>query len=265
MRFFLKGEINWFLRAIDDSWFNPDNLYRFVEQLESFLDPYSHVIIKSQDCPTIIERWDMSYMQGGAPILMSRAAVRHIASTFSSVCGSSQWPADDAALTLIVNRTFISSSAWGDVRFVSEPWNVRNIKARDQWNIHSSTHFQFLNMSCSLHSHYLRPLKVLVGAHTCGVKPFWRNLVELVSLRWFPDDLLLEYSKNESYVICRSPFYANLLASITYLKAVTPLITITDPRLNFTVPELWKWGFEHIPRFPWLPRRPYGLGPSYRV
>jgi hypothetical protein len=116
-----------------------------------------------------------------------------------------------------------------------------------------------------MQSRYLRLLKLLVGAPICGADRSWRTVVEQVPLGWFQEDFLFEYSKNESYVICRNILSANLLGSIAYLQSDTPGIKITDRILNCSVPDLWKWGFQHIPQFPWLPKGLYRLRPSRRV
>jgi hypothetical protein len=57
MRYFLTTGLPWFLRAIDDSWFNPDNLYTFIRQLSSFLDPRQHVVIKAHMGPNFLHIW----------------------------------------------------------------------------------------------------------------------------------------------------------------------------------------------------------------
>jgi hypothetical protein len=264
MRFFLEREVNWFFRAIDDGWFNPYNLHTFVQQLESFIDPDRHVVIKGIDNPLFTELWNTAYMQGGAPILMSRAAVQHALSTFSGVCGDPHWPADDTALTLIANRTFESSTAWGDVRFSGDIWCSSEMKFHEQWALHSPTHFRLFDTLCSSKSRYLQPLKVLVGSHTCGGNSAWRQLVEQASADWFPEDLMSEFTSREHYKFCKNNSQHRRLASTAYLQSVTPWLDIANPILNFSVADLWTWGFEHIPQLPWLPRRPHGLGLSHR-
>jgi hypothetical protein len=264
MRAFLRNKTSWFLRAIDDSWFNPYNMNILIRQLESFVDPWSHVVIKSHDSPVYNEKWNVAYMQGGAPTLMSRAAVQHVLSTFSGVCGDQHWPCDDTTLTLIANRSFQSSAAWGDVRFADAMSRNRKTTFQREWNLHNPTHFQFFDRPCSVKARYLKPLKVMVGAHTRGGVESWRKLVEQVSLSWFPQHLLLEFPGRHNYVMCVNISQATYLASDKYLKATTPLLAIQDPRLNFSLAELWRWGFEHIPQLPWLPSRPYGLGVSHR-
>jgi hypothetical protein len=264
MRLFLKENSSWFLRAIDDSWFNPHNLQVFVQQLESFLDPWFHVVMKSHNSPLFNDKWNVAFMQGGAPTLMSHAAVRHSLSTWLDVCGSSHWDADDLALTLIANRSFPSPAAWGDVRFAGATSPSPKTKFREEWSTHRPTYFQFFNVSCSAKSHYLKPLRIIIGVHSWGGIVSWRKLVEEASSSWFPESLLLEFPETGQYQMCLNKSQALLLASYGYLTRVTPLLELQDPRLNFSAPALFKWGFEHIPQLPWLPQRPYGLGVSRR-
>jgi hypothetical protein len=235
-------------------------LHGLIQQLESFIDPRSHVVIKGHDYPIFNENWNMAFMQGGSPILMSQAAVQHGLSTFLGVCGDKHWPNDDVALTLIANRSFQSANAWGDVRFAGAITKSARTRFAREWSLHSRTAFRFFNTTCSLETGYLKPLKVMVGVHTKGGVLSWRSLIEQVSFNWFPKHLLLEFSRRDHYVMCANLSRATDLASDEYLKGVTPLLDFHDPYLNFTVMELYNWGFEHIPRLPWLPHRPYGIG-----
>jgi hypothetical protein len=150
MRMFLKGNANWFLRAIDDSWFNPYNLKVLIQQLESFVNPHLHVVIKSHNSPVYNENWKVAFMQGGAPTLMSRAAVRHAIMTFLSVCRDKHWSTDDLALTLIANRSFRSAGAWGDVRFAGATSPNSKTEFRREWDLHKATRFQSFQKSCAI-------------------------------------------------------------------------------------------------------------------
>jgi hypothetical protein len=260
MRVFLERDHTWFVRAIDDGWFNPYNLQLLIRQLESFVDPRSHVVIKSHDCPRFYKNWNVAFMQGGSPTLMSRAAIEHSISLFYPVCSHRNFPADDLALTLIANRSFASRSYWGDVRFTDA--NNFNPRApfRLDWQLHQPTQFRYFHRKCPPGARELKPLKVLVGVHTRGGILPWRELAEQVSLSWFPDHLLLEFLRTGNYVICANRSLATYLSSREYLQSVTPLLHLHDPYLNFSSRQLVDWGFRHIPNFPWLPRRPYGLG-----
>jgi hypothetical protein len=166
MRAFLEKGMTWFLRAIDDSWFNPYNLYGLIQQLESFIDPHSHIVIKSHDDPVFNKRWNMAFMQGGSPTLMSRAAVQHSLSTFLGVCGDEHWPADDVALTLIANRSFQSATTWGDVRFADATSTSAKTRFAREWGLHRPTRFRFFSKPCSSKTRHLKPLKVMIGAQT---------------------------------------------------------------------------------------------------
>jgi hypothetical protein len=256
MRTFLAMDIPWFLRAIDDSWFNPGNLHIYINQMSSFLDPFRHVVIKAHMGPNFLVRWGITFLQGGAPILMSRAAVRHVLPHFSNVCGSRHWPADDITLCLIVNRSFPLFWQWADVHFAGAISAHRDSAFALAWWAHVTTHFVAFNQSCRLPPLLARPLKTLVGVHSWGGLEPWRHLVESCSDSWFPENLLFEYCTREGYRICRDSREARRLMSVQYLESVTPKLSIGDPSLNFSLADLWQWGFEHIPRLPWLPARP---------
>jgi hypothetical protein len=260
MHLFLQGRNNWFLRAIDDSWFNPYNLQLLIRQLESFIDPRSHVVIKSHYEPRFYRRWNVAFLHGGSPTLMSRSAVQHSLPLFYPACSDSHWRADDLALTLIANRSFSLSSHWGDVRFAGAHNSDANATFQVDWDTHYPTQFRYFQRACSPDARELKPLKVLIGVHSRGGILSWRQLVEGASLSWFPDDLLFEFPPTGSYMMCTNRSLALRLASHEYLKSVTPLLDLRDPSLAFSVADLLDWGFYHIPNFPWLPRRPYGLG-----
>jgi hypothetical protein len=253
MRYFLTTGLPWFLRAIDDSWFNPDNLYTFIRQLSSFLDPFQHVVIKAHMGPDYLHKWGKPFLQGGSPTLMSRAAVLHVLRYFPLICGSEPFPTDDTVLDLIVNRTFTSVLNWADVRFAGAVNAHTNSMFRRQYDLHIGSHFALFNRSCSPKGILLKILKRIVGVHSWGGIMQWRKIVEMASSNWFPEALMFEYQPYDGYQLCVNEKEAARLGSVEYLKRVTPLLNVNDPDLNYSVLDLLKWSLKTV-KLPWLPR-----------
>jgi hypothetical protein len=242
MRLFLETDRDWFLRVIDNSWFNPDNLNTYIQQLSLFINPRRHIVIKGHLIPYYFESFQIPIMHGSTPILMSRAAVRHILGHFPKLCGTRHWSTDDLTLSLIVNRSFEAISDWDDVHFVGE--NPLNSTFGDQWNLHSSTHFRHFKTICSQKNRYLKPLKKIVGVHIADGNRAWREVIEMANENWFPEDLMLEYSQGKGYLFCLDRNEAVRLSSIKYLKKRTPRLEIDDEKLRFSKRELERWGFK---------------------
>jgi hypothetical protein len=255
MRLFLETESPWFIRVIDDSWFNPGNLYKYVWQLSAFCDPFQHVVIKGHMDPYFLQHWGFTFLQGGAPILMSRAGVQHVLAYFLQICGTAYWPADDITIGLIVNRTFESFSHWADVHFAGAIPSGKSTFHRE-WDLGVRAHFSGVSRSCDRSHAFQKPLKDLIGVHSWGGIRQWRSLVELCTSPWFPDDLMFEYLGDRGYTMCRDPSEVLRFRSQSFLESHTPKLVIGSPFLNFSVCDLWEWGFQHIPRLPWLPGKP---------
>jgi hypothetical protein len=253
MSYFLTTGLPWFLRAIDDSWFNPGNLYTFIQQLSSFLDPHQHVVIKAHMGPNYFQIWGKPFLQGGAPTLMSRAAVIHVLRYFPWICGSRPFPADDTALDIIVNRTFLSMLNWADVRFAGAVTGRPNAMFLKQYNLHADSHFASFNRSCRPNAYLLKTVKKIVGVHSWGGIMQWRKIVELANSNWFPEDLMFDYRLPDGYELCLDKKEAGRLGSLEYLKAVTPRLNINDPYLNYSVRDLLNYS-RTVVKLPWLPR-----------
>jgi hypothetical protein len=249
MRYFLTTSRGWFLRAIDDSWFNPDNLYTLVQQLSTFLNPRKHVVMKGHAAPDFVLQWGRVYLQGGAPILLSRAAVIHVLQYFPPICGLPFFPSDDTTFGLIANRSFPSLTDWGDVRWAATINSAQDTVFIRQWDSHVGSYFRSFNEVCSQNAIYLKPLNKIIGVHTVNGIVQGRQIVEMASLNWFPQDLMFEYQYPQGYVLCRNKTEEIRLASMDYLKEVTPLLTIAD--LNYSMKDLRKWG-DKLPKVPFL-------------
>jgi hypothetical protein len=253
MRYFLTTKSAWFLRAIDDSWFNPDNLYLFIRQLLTFINPHQHIVIKGHMSPDFLHNYGRAYLHGGSPILMSRAAVIHALQYFPETCGAPLYPADDTTFSLIVNRSFPKLLDWADVRFAGALDSATNSTFRKQWSMLVRSHFVGFNQTCSSNGVYRKPLKRIVGVHSLGGVLQWREIVELASLSWFPNDLLLEYRGEKEYELCVNKSEAERLASVEYLKKVTPILKIDDVELRYSIEDLLNWGLS-FPSVWWLPK-----------
>jgi hypothetical protein len=237
---FLESDIDWFVRAIDDSWFNLHNLEVYIKQLNSIVDPRRHVVVKGHRDPLYWDRDNKSLIQGGAPVLMSQAAVRHIARFFPLLCKLSMFHTDDNALALILQRTFSSSESWGDVHFAGPPYTGSfDGEFMAEWNENRATHFRSFNRSCGSDRKYWKPWGTMIGCHTNSVVSEWAEAVELAHSKWIPEDLMLEWRSNGHYGFCRTGVgIVRELTSVDYARAHTPLIELTDPGLDFSFREL---------------------------
>jgi hypothetical protein len=252
MNAFLSSNLSWFFRAIDDSWFNPDNLYNLIQQLSTFINPREHVVIKGHLAANWLDDFDRAYLQGGSPTLMSRAAVIHVLRYFPHICGSRWYPADDAALGLIANRSFASILNWGDVHFTGPALPHVNYTFESQWRLHQKSHFSSFNQSCNPRSSDFKPLKQMVGVHTQGGIQEWKELAVTAHSTSLPDGLIMEYIRPNMYMLCLNHSEAIRLRSLEYLKEITPPLRLDDQRLQYSVTELLNWG-RKLPRVPWLP------------
>jgi hypothetical protein len=184
---------------------------------------------------------------------MSRAAVIHVLRYFPLICGSGPFPADDTALDIIVNRTFMSMLNWADVRFAGAVTTRPDSMFLKQYKLHIDSHFASFNQSCRTNAAFLKTLKRIVGVHSWGGMMQWRKIVEMSSSNWFPEDLMFDYRPPDGYELCLNKKEAARLGSLEYLKAVTPLLKINDPYLNYSVLDLLKYSLTTV-KLPWLPR-----------
>jgi hypothetical protein len=97
--FFLRNTtLNWYYRAIDDTWISPGNLFLLVDQLAGFVHAETDIVIKA--CKTRHELYGCGpWVDGGVGWLLSRAGVRHVqAYDFVAVCNATYVRQDDTAM-----------------------------------------------------------------------------------------------------------------------------------------------------------------------
>lgn len=131
---FLKTGIPWYGRLIDDSFINPLNLRKLINDLETFIDPFTQIVGKSlinrhRCSPKILSYYP--YINGGNLILLSRAAVEHMMKyNFRKVYENSLRHQDDTAISDVFYETFFRTSDWEDFRFTG-PEDLKNYLARN--------------------------------------------------------------------------------------------------------------------------------------
>jgi hypothetical protein len=242
MDVFLSTPVPWFFRAIDDRWFNPQELYVYVQQLNSLLDPQRHV-----------GSGRFAHIQGGTPVLMSRGAIAHMFRQFPGVCLAAPYRADDNAITLILNMIFQSLSAWADWRFAGHvvPGQARDWFMND-WEMYHLSGFEGLQRRCRSGARYLKPWRAIVGAHTHGCLVQWMEAVERAHESSVPENLMVEWVAEEGYVFCKGDSgVRRRMTSLWYLKAVTPKIEIDDPVLQYSCADVARLATQQCP-FWWV-------------
>jgi hypothetical protein len=233
---FLATGQDWFLRAMDDSWFNVPNLVLLTEQLGTFMNPQRHIVIKGHLSPFHVEKWGFVHLQGGAPILMSRAAVEFVCRYFTAACDVAPWQSDDVALTILVHKMFPSAEFWADVRFGGPPATAHSPGPfAAEWKENAPSHFQHFQRQCDTAGKlYWKPWKTFVGGHTIEFGE-WREGVEFAHLDWISENLTLEWRPEIGYGLCFAPMkIVRELVSLNSLRVNTPLIQLGDPSLTFS-------------------------------
>jgi hypothetical protein len=257
---FLDRDIDYFVRAIDDSWFNLENLESYIEQLDSLLDPRIHVITKGHLSLWHARVWNVSIVQGGSPILMSQAAVRHISRYFPEVCEATPFGTDDNAFSFVLQKIFSSREFWADVRFCGSPLRRTNLTPAFSldWDQNHATDFRYFNQSCRVGKEYPKPWRTMVGAHTSGGVPQWQEAIELAHTTSIPENLMVEWRQTEGYRLCLGPIEVKReLTSLGYVDAHTPRLRLTDPRLNYSIRDIVELSLRECPR--WGPANCEGL------
>jgi hypothetical protein len=246
-----SGSYNWFFRAIDDSWFNLHNLHSYIQQLDSFVDADRHIVIKGHLSPTHWEGWGVTIMQVGAPVLMSRAAVRHMMRFLPEMCDLTPFLTDDNAMTFILRKTFPSTKEWADVRFAGPPITGElNGTLIADWDSAASLHFRRFNRSCRTPAKWWKPWATIVGCHTNGGIQQWKQAVEFAHANWIPENLMIEWHTGVGYGFCLATTQVKReLTSLESLRAQTPLIPLDDPRLNFSIMELAELAVAECPQW----------------
>jgi hypothetical protein len=121
-RFLNSTDIGWLYRAIDDTWIMPDNLLDFVDELVSFIDPMTDIVIKASKNYRGYFRC-APWLDGGLGWLVSRAAVMHILEySFAELCGQVYFNQDDTTTGLIACHTFPDHRAWNCWRLPGNPY-----------------------------------------------------------------------------------------------------------------------------------------------
>jgi hypothetical protein len=248
---FLSRDIEWFVRAIDDSWFNPRTLERYIDELESLFDPRRHVIIKAHLSIWHSQHWGVDVLQGGAPILMSRGAVTLLHEYFPRVCWIGPWLSDDNAFTFIVERVFSSPQNWGDIRFSGSPLGAEltDGKFESDWDQHRDTNFRSFNRMCQTSTTGLKPWATMIGAHTSGGARQWQEAIESADSDLIPENLMIGWN-GDGYFFCLAPIEVKRnLTSLQSIADHTPRISLGDPILNFSIRDLTELAMRECPRW----------------
>jgi hypothetical protein len=137
-----KGGIPWFLRAINHSWFNPDNHTHCRDRWALFLDPYRRIVMKNHDGPDYVDNLKLDFLRGGSPAVMSHAGVVHVLKRFQWVCGLRDSNADDRVLTLMADRTFTSPTAPAGIHFAGAIGLSPSTAFVTQWDLHGPSQSQ---------------------------------------------------------------------------------------------------------------------------
>jgi hypothetical protein len=236
---FLERGRPWYFRAIDDSWINPDNLFEYLDQLETFVDPYRNLVFKANFFRYLQgERW----VEGGSGLLLSRAAVAFIVALNLTKLGEiSLHSQEDTALTLPIYLALEKSAQWVDHRFMGPTTGYRT-----RWIMpevireHLESGFRGFNVSC--YSQWVYPVKYAVAVHTTGVIELEKLVVRA---REVVDDLAMQWN-GRTYSLCRTQRarLENMISTMT-LRENTPIVVLEDVR-NASIQDLRpcmnRWG-----------------------
>jgi hypothetical protein len=182
-----------------------------------------------------LKDWKVPIIHGGSPIIMSRAAVQHVAPQFPHVCTAGPYQTDDNAFTLIMSKVFDTWQSWADVRFAgpiatAEP----HYKFLRGWDIFARKRFRNLKQVCTINQWFLKPWKAIVGVHTNGCRRQWIAAIEAADSDIVPNDLMVEWIGGVGYVFCHGNDTMLRWLTSTDFKNVTPLVELSDSRLQYS-------------------------------
>jgi hypothetical protein len=201
----LQGGFPWCFHATAGTWINPDNLLAYIRNLETFLNPTDHIIIKGGPSR---EPRPFPVLDIGDGRLFSRAAALFLSSfNYTRLVELSPNGREDEAFTIAAQLTLGSSAAWSDSRFGDWTSLIRADLASD---------FRDFAVVCGARPGLVFQVKNMIGIHTGGIM----EVEQLFVKRALPLDLAVEWN-GTAFALCRG---ADAQGDLDWLKRVTPVV-----------------------------------------
>jgi hypothetical protein len=208
---FLKERTHeWFFRAIDDTWINPDNLLEFVDDLANVVNPMTDIVIKA--CRNIRLLYQCTpWPDGGTGWLMSRAGVMHIVEyDFTKICNQLIWHQDDATIGLLACHTFPDQRFWHSWRMPGDPFYFRGLHL---------PRFSDVKEKCPHEDVW--PVRRLVVYHTQGLSA----LQEMVMTAGHVVEDLAFIVRRDDFTLCRGiPAKLAERVGLEEVRRTTPIV-----------------------------------------
>jgi len=205
----------WFYRALDDTWIDIDNLFRLLYHMESFSNPYKHIIFKGQKN---IVFDNQKFLTGGTGWLFSRGYLEKHMKTGLSLAkfhNLALFKQDDTAQTMILNQILSRKLTWDCIHMAG--FRIMDNQAK----ILKSKKFQELSI-CPADFDVIRVADV-VSLHTFGHREEYIVYGQLI--KHSPKNLCLfrtYHPETNNYCIC--DFQHNVInISADYLNKTTIL------------------------------------------
>ena len=209
---------DWIFKAMDDTWLQLDNLYTYITNLNTFIDPKKNLVVKahvnSKHLPDYL-------IHGGTGWLQSRAMTEYLFKNHLNILSlftKSYILQDDTTQSLINYLVFDRHFDYHETCYLCQRFTKEFEPCFENYN--------FSTVPECPSNYLVADIKSVISVHLFGDDPLIRTFANNIDK--LPDDLCYYYIIHNTYThLCRkTPTTIIANYDIEHLKLNTPILTM---------------------------------------